>query len=372
MDLYYQFDISYFSMLLLTVLLLTIILKKDFFSFTNRLFIGIIVVNIYMLGLEIASWMFDRLPGVENHFMNYMTNMLFAWSTPLITSLWATYIDYHMFKSVERLKKRFFYLHGMFINTLFIGINFFTPFIFSVSENNVYSREPFMWLIILVNFMVVLYMWSVALRNRDKINKGIVFAMLIYILVPAIAAAFQVLLFGPIIIWPIMSMTLIVTYIFLETTSNSYDYLTSLINRQKFDDYIKHLVDMKIPFSLAMIDLDKFKQINDTYGHAAGDEALKCFANASKKVFEKTDIIARYAGDEFVIVTRSTDVNYFDQKFDELKRELSIDVQIKSFSFQIPFSYGVQSNYDGELTFDEIFHQSDQKLYIHKASKSNK
>jgi diguanylate cyclase (GGDEF)-like protein len=91
----------------------------------------------------------------------------------------------------------------------------------------------------------------------------------------------------------------------------STDPLTGLPNRRFFGEFAKLDMDRFLrfgePSSLLMIDLDHFKTINDTYGHAAGDEVLCRVAALSKLIFRSSDLFARWGGEEFVCLLPRTD-----------------------------------------------------------------
>lgn len=91
---------------------------------------------------------------------------------------------------------------------------------------------------------------------------------------------------------------------------SSVDWLTRLYNRGAFDERLETEMTRSRrhghPLSVAIIDIDLFKRINDEYGHAAGDEALKQFADALRYEFRKTDLIARVGGEEFVVMMPET------------------------------------------------------------------
>ena len=93
-----------------------------------------------------------------------------------------------------------------------------------------------------------------------------------------------------------------------EDVSNVVDSLTGLISRRYLVEFIQHLVKNKVPFSLALLDLDNFKFINDTYGHGVGDGVLAGVAKDLERF-----LAGRYGGDEFLIV------NLKDQSYDALK-----------------------------------------------------
>jgi len=91
-----------------------------------------------------------------------------------------------------------------------------------------------------------------------------------------------------------------------------HDDLTGFFNRTHLMDLIETEINRSIRsgdvFSLAMIDIDKFKNINDTYGHQTGDYVLKTFASVLRSVLRKTDFCGRYGGEEFLVVLTQTDL----------------------------------------------------------------
>lgn len=85
------------------------------------------------------------------------------------------------------------------------------------------------------------------------------------------------------------------------------DPLTKLMNRRSMDDYVKEWIENQTPFSMIILDIDKFKRVNDTYGHAVGDEVLIYLANLMQQTVRKDDICCRYGGEEFVILLPKAD-----------------------------------------------------------------
>jgi len=352
---------------MLLILYLSIKIKEDAISTSSQLFEKLIWITVFMLLMEIVSWQFDQKNGTFNWYANYISNMIFAWLSPLITCVWASYIDYHMFRSYERLKKRWFYLQPMMINTILIVINLFTPLLFSVSPDNVYSRESFMWLIVLINGTVLVYKWVDAYRYRHKINKDIVIAMLIYLILPSVAAIVQIMVYGIYILWPTMAMTIVISYIYLETISTSKDYLTKLMTRERVDNHARFLMSSWQPFGLAIFDLNNFKGINDTYGHVLGDEALKVFSKALKSCFDQSSIIGRYGGDEFILLMEGYSEAEFDAKCANLKLMVADAIDHLKFPFKIEYSYGFHL-WDAaqNITYEALIHQADEKMYAQK------
>jgi two-component system cell cycle response regulator len=80
------------------------------------------------------------------------------------------------------------------------------------------------------------------------------------------------------------------------------DPLTGLANRRNVEERIQWRIEHQQEFSVVMMDLNRFKQVNDTYGHMAGDSLLKQFAQELRGCIRSTDLVGRWSGDEFVVV----------------------------------------------------------------------
>ena len=115
-------------------------------------------------------------------------------------------------------------------------------------------------------------------------------------------------------------------------------------------------------FSLALIDIDDFKIINDTYGHAGGDLVLKKFSLEARNTFRKSDIIIRYGGDEFAVIMPETDNDQAVAAVERLKNNL------QESEFRV--SAGI-ATYDGALTDEsQMFQLADKRLYEEKKKKN--
>jgi diguanylate cyclase (GGDEF)-like protein len=82
----------------------------------------------------------------------------------------------------------------------------------------------------------------------------------------------------------------------------SHDALTGLDNRQGVETRLQHHVDTRKPFCVVMLDLNGFKQVNDTHGHEAGDDLLKQFSTELRSASRATDVVGRWGGDEFIVI----------------------------------------------------------------------
>lgn len=156
-----------------------------------------------------------------------------------------------------------------------------------------------------------------------------------------------------------------------------FDYLTNVASRAHLclfiEDLIKTHARSKRPFSLLYIDLDDFKNINDTLGHDAGDLLLKEIALRLKKASRETDLVARIGGDEFcVVVVESeshTDVtNIVERYFEEIRTPLLI----QNREYMPSCSIGISSFPTDGTTLSELLKAADTALYNAKDSGKNR
>jgi diguanylate cyclase (GGDEF)-like protein len=102
----------------------------------------------------------------------------------------------------------------------------------------------------------------------------------------------------------------------------STDVLTGLINRRTLEVKIRELLRVSTPFALAVADLDNFKAINDTYGHEAGDRALRLFSQIAATALRDSDVLARWGGEEFTIILPGIDRHQAVAVLDRMRRTL--------------------------------------------------
>lgn len=145
------------------------------------------------------------------------------------------------------------------------------------------------------------------------------------------------------------------------------DQLTKLFNRrylfQKMEETYYVAYSTKRPFSLIMIDINHFKLVNDTYGHAVGDEVLKALAEVLMSSCRKNDIPARFGGDEFIVLLPDTDyeqATMISNRIIEAFRPTA-----KTYS-DIGLSLAVGITQNNDLSIDEMIQVADDHLYKNK------
>ncbi|WP_170151113.1 diguanylate cyclase [Caminibacter pacificus] len=141
------------------------------------------------------------------------------------------------------------------------------------------------------------------------------------------------------------------------------DKLTQIYNRRGCEKFLKSYKD----YSIILIDIDHFKQINDTYGHDIGDKILQEFGKLLKSSVRANDIVCRWGGEEFLIILPHTSYENAAEVAEKIRKKVE---ETKIFgNIQITISLGV-SQFNGN--FEKTFKEADEKLYIAKKTGRNK
>ncbi|MDO8140072.1 MAG: sensor domain-containing diguanylate cyclase [Candidatus Brocadiales bacterium] len=156
------------------------------------------------------------------------------------------------------------------------------------------------------------------------------------------------------------------------------DSLTRIYNRHYFDDAVEkeflRAHRYKHPLSIALIDIDNFKAINDTYGHPEGDKVLRHFANRVTETIRNTDILARYGGEEFSIIMPLTDIEEGIIVMERLRVIIAGSLfPITRHDIQLTVSIGLSSLFGHHITAaKKLIREADSAMYLAKKTGKNR
>lgn len=157
------------------------------------------------------------------------------------------------------------------------------------------------------------------------------------------------------------------------------DGLTGLNNRRYLDKHLKLLFDRAAargrPLSLCITDIDRFKSVNDTYGHDAGDEVLREFAARIRSTVRGADLACRYGGEEFVVVMPDTGPETAAAVAERLRSIIeseAFELRSAGISLNITASAGISSTVWGAQSADQLLKQADRALYEAKHGGRNR
>lgn len=148
---------------------------------------------------------------------------------------------------------------------------------------------------------------------------------------------------------------------------STHDMLTGIYNRAYFDEELDRLKKgRKFPVSIVMADVDRLKEANDRFGHAAGDELLKHAAEVFKNSFRREDVAARIGGDEFAALLPNTDEAALVEAMERLQQQLVQSIHDHSrLPIPLSLSIGAATAYDGEELMN-AWRVADQRMYRQK------
>ena len=310
---------------------------------------------------ETLSFMIDGRVFTGSRIINYLANT-YLYSTNLLLSLLLIfYVDLGIYGRSERLLAK--YKTQITVSLLMISlniVNFFYPIIYYISENNIYSRLPLgysFYLAIIYNFATA---YRVEIRYERENGTRSFFNIYMFFVPIVIGVGLQFLVYGLSVAWLSCGIGLTGLYMMQQNELAYIDSLLDIFNRRYFDYVISSWIDRGVSFAGAMLDIDRFKYINDTFGHSEGDNALKTVSDILKSCTEDNEWVFRFAGDEFIILKRGDSSDVLNDYFEKVEKQISAfneDAQL----YKLSLSYGI-SFFENSDT-NSFIKEMDQKMY---------
>jgi diguanylate cyclase (GGDEF)-like protein len=337
-------------------------------EYSFRLFRLLIVSCTLLLGTEAASWYSS---GHWKFFWNTACFSLHA----VPGYLWSLYTDYQLGFTREQLKQhRLLRLLPLLAVETLVAVNLFFPVFFSLDANGVYQREPLFLLDTLLSYSYLAYALLRTYRARQQLDPVFLRPLLFFHIIPFIGGLLQVCYYGTGLAWPSVSLSLLVCYIYIQNRQLGLDYLTKAFNRLQIDQQLRSCIQSSDhpEISAIMIDINNFKGINDTFGHLVGDEALVQTAQLLRQALRHEDFLARYGGDEFLILTRIGSEEALQHLEDRIRQNFDQFNQCSGKPFRLTLSIG-HGIYDPQSnqTPEQFLAMVDQEMYREKRHKSS-
>jgi len=263
---------------------------------------------LVILITDTISWVCGGTPGTFMHYFLYVDLMIYMVLQLDAVLAWRRYVHYRV--NGRKMTVRMELLSSWLPLSVLLLLMLSTPFtglMFTVDSENVYARGPLnspMAIVVMI-YLALTSLWVLRKRQgeqrTDKRAEYLVLAA--FVVPPFIGGIIQVCVYGVSLIWPCAYISMLLLYLNLSQQEISMDALTELNNRGSLDQYLLDLINERIDHYLIIIDVDRFKQINDNFGHDVGDMALKDMSQILRENFVgHKEYIARYGGDEFVVV----------------------------------------------------------------------
>jgi len=306
-------------------------------------------------------------------FANYALTLAYVLFTTLTGVFWIIYSEKKQNSWFVRTKKTFyFYLAPLIVFVIFIVSSPLTH-LYYYFDGDSYQRGPLFLIVSVLLFVYVVQSGVSALvrsfqkqhyADRNDFRRLFAYAF-VYLLIQAIQLTFAnhfpyrtvgVMLFFQVFLIQNMKEEI------------GIDALTCINNRYAVDRYLAGRMNPSDVFDVVFLDVDKFKTINDEFGHAEGDTALRCVAEAFKQVAPKSSFFARFGGDEFLIVDSEPDDAVADTEA-QINAKIEEILKSQNFPCSITVSAGVIRKDESVGSIPDLLAKADEKLYQRKAEK---
>ena len=367
-----------YSILIILVILIKAIFEKNLTIYSKRLLLIALISEAIMLTAESLGSLISLgriiAPNILNAFIQfifftaqgitfYITFLLLSEMTGFITR--------------EEMKKRNLFCIPETILSILAFISIWTGWMFYIDEKGIYHQGP----INFVQYLVVaFYLAFVGLSSFIKLfmrkyfsQRALFISIVCYSLLPLIGTIVE---FGvknatgnryPFILASIALSTLII-YLQLLQNQVQTDYLTDIPNRAMLMRYIESKMNHEnYNLYVFVLDINDFKLINDRFGHLEGDRVLKILSNNLKQFSRETgNFVARYAGDEFVIVadTKKNSIDEINELIHQYIKIANDDINDNRYELSVAVGY---VKYDDKIqTIKDFIDLADKEMYKDK------
>lgn len=309
-DIIIRLDVIVFSLFLMLFILFSMFRTSGSRTLREKLYLVLTVSVTVMLFLEIPYILVNGKPHWA--WLNVVDNTIYHMVQTFPLVLYVLLMDFFVFQDKRRLKMLLGHWTPFLVVTMALPvINLFFPLFFVIDEQGFYQRRLLLPLMFGLNYVplgaVFYFLWV----HRHRIDRQFLLVLFLVPVPALLASVFQLLVPGLTLTWPFISLGVLGLGLSLQHKRLTEDYLTGAYNRQYLDEYLQLKVKNCKPgktFSAFLIDVDNFKKINDEFGHKIGDEALIESVRIFRSAVRQTDFIARYGGDEFIIVFDISDL----------------------------------------------------------------
>ncbi|MDR3552985.1 MAG: GGDEF domain-containing protein [Clostridia bacterium] len=362
-------SIHFYSLTILT--LITINLRKcvEMDNHLLRMLYHLVQVTMVAISADLLSWVLDGRSGNLMRFFVFATNIMYYFFVPLTAIL-----SYMIVVYMTEHEKMFSHGRLAYCITAYAAVVLIaatdplTGFAFTVDAANRYHRGQLFLVMFLLIFSLMLLTVIHIYSHRSEHLFDLLAAQLFW-LPPVVGAVGQILIPGANLMLAGVTIAILLLYIGLQTKSNRLDYLTGVHNRRYLDDFINFKVRQNA-FSAIIMDIDHYKLINDNYGHHIGDEVLITVASILKVSTRQYDCVARYGGDEFVIVINSHDRDVLYTVISRINYQIFQLNNSSGYPFILSLSMGYDVfNAESYKTGKDFVKHIDALMYANKQKK---
>ncbi len=374
MGLFLNAFIDIYSFFLLLIVFRQLKKSDEVFKRRHSMLLRMAQLIMLLLLIDIGS-RFDGNPDSVYEIINRISNFVMFVLSPLQAMLWAYYIKEQVSQdplSLRRLTNSFKAL--IFVNLLLNIASLKYHWFYYIDDFNVYHRGVYFLVPLILTLVLTALSYWYAISNREKFTSRYFSSLMLFAVPPLVCIFLQYFIYGSSLILSGVAISLLTVFLNSQNQRVYTDFLTGAYNRTKLESYLSERISSVHrkgrTFSAIMIDLDDFKNINDTLGHDIGDLALETAANVLKTCIREDDVLARYGGDEFCIILDIVDEEELEAMIERIRNKIKNYNESFSSPFQLEISMGY-AVYDENLkmNLDEFKRLIDFKMYQEKRNR---
>ena len=327
-------------------------------------------VAVVMLVLDTFS-RFDGNPDTVYSQLNYFGNFFVFLFSPVVPSLWLLYAHCEVYHDESRMKRLMKPLLAVLaLNAVMTVLSLHFKWFYYIDDDNIYHRGPLFLVPAFLTVGLILAAFILILVNRKSVEKKHYLSLVLFAVPPFISVVIQIISYGMSLMLNALTISLLIVFITIQNRRMDTDYLTGAYNRKRLEAYLKYRISISSgnnTFSAILIDLDNFKNINDTFGHDIGDQALEASVSLLKSCLRSNDFIARYGGDEFYIILDVSNKDVLERTVQRINSCLEKHNENPANLYQLGFSMGYAVyDVDSHLKAEEFQKQIDMMMYENK------
>lgn len=365
-DLLNVYSSSFIAIMLLVVLFICNFWRFKYKVYENKILMLMIVVSALSSLILVISYVVDGKPGALFTFLGHISNSYIFCANMVTAFLWMLLIEAHL-KYEPSTRKKALLAIPMAVGLLLMVINLFTPCVYKLDENNVYSRVSLYYVLFGIDLFYIVYAVAICIFTKTKGGILKFFPVYLYIGPILLGLIAETLVPGISVSWPCQAIAIAGVLASMQNETIYRDPLTGLYNRSYLNYLQKNMLSKDhCHITGIMLDMDDFKVINDQYGHAVGDLALQQMARVLKEAVGDMGNVIRYAGDEFIVLINSHKQVVVDACLEEIDRCIKKFNDSQITEYKLSASKGYAMYMPKSQSVDDFMNIIDQKMYEDK------
>lgn len=372
MNVFFQIDSNLMAAIMLGAILIIAYNRLDKRDMLNQTYLLVCLAVLAELVLEAGSFIIDGRPEKGFMILSYLVNIFLLLTAPVLS-----YFGYILTRNIvcpnRPMKKNSDILLKIpiVINILAILLSIKYHYVFYIDSLNQYHRGPFFLGYMIITYFYILLCINLTISRRKQSSPQNLIPLLIAALLISIGFTIQSFIYGAMVMWGSVAISLVIIYVFLQERMVHLDDLTGAWTRGSFNYYIDNILKQRSRKKIGIIfcDIDDLKLINDEYGHLEGDHAIKDAIKIIKNELTENDIIVRMGGDEFIIILQTEQYKNLERILIKIKTAFQNYNNLSDNKYKLDCSFGGDILNLGNWDIEDFIHHIDSIMYQNKRMK---